>query len=273
MATILVGIPSYDGQISSRLSAALMNEARTPNVPGFSVVHKQVSLLAFGFNQLWCMALNNRHLFTHFLMLHADVVPKSNAFLDTLVKEMERTQADVLSVVMPLKDEKGLTSTALIPDLATAHELGSRKPRRRLALAEIEDLPETFDARDAVAGLNRSKHPFGDAGNPALLVNTGFMLVDLREPWIEQVHFTINDRVWKNADGKWGADVEPEDWYFSARAAAEGARVCATRCVQANHLGIMPFPNTGRWGSLEYDNVIDETLVPTAEEKNHEIAL
>lgn len=253
MDVLCIGIPSYDGQNSSRLGAALMNEARLPDVPRFTVAHKSSSLLAFSFNQLWCTALNNRHLFSHFLMIHADIVPQKTGWLKQILAEMERVGADVLSATVPLKDEKGLTSTALLPDLTSAHRLGEKRARRRrLALRELENFPQTFDARAAVNALGLA----AEYKKPALLVNTGFMLVDLRRAWVEEAFFTINDCVWKRADGKFACDVEPEDWFFSVRAAQLGAKVFATRSIALHHLGIMPFPNEGNWGTWSFDETI-----------------
>lgn len=250
--SILIGVPSYDGNIRSSLSSALMNEARVEGVPPFTMMHKQVSLLAFGFNQLLATALNNRNLFTHFMMLHADVLPRQLNFLRTLVDEATLYDADILSCVLPLKDEKGLTSTCLIPDLTRAHDLGVGRPkRRRLTMRELAQFPKTFDVNDCIKHLNYK------GINPALLVNTGMMLVDLRKPWVEKVWFTINDRVWQNDEGIWGCDVEPEDWYYSAEALMQGAKVMATTAVNAAHIGTQPFPNQGAWGTWKKDETLD----------------
>lgn len=84
------------------------------------------------------------------------------------------------------------------------------------------------------------------------LVNTGLLLVDLRQSWVEQAYFTIHDAVWQQEDGKFVCDVEPEDWFFSARAAELGARVFATRKVAVEHRGIKGYSNQGAWGTLEH---------------------
>src|SRR5689334_10761696 len=66
------------------------------------------------FNSLWCKALNSRERdgWTHFAMIHSDVLPEE-WWLDTLLVEMARAHADVLSVVLAIKDNRGVTSTAL----------------------------------------------------------------------------------------------------------------------------------------------------------------
>src|ERR1700737_1790039 len=67
------------------------------------------SLLAYGFNELWAHALAERtHALTHFLLLHADIVPWEDTWLSQLHQEMVRVGAQVLSAVSPLKDPRGL---------------------------------------------------------------------------------------------------------------------------------------------------------------------
>jgi hypothetical protein len=248
MGEIMVGLPSIDDTINAGLSAALMGELRQKGAPALRLVHLKTSLLANGFNQLWCIALNNRHMLSHFLMLHSDIVPTDAGFVKILLDEMEQVGADVLSAVVPLKSETGITSTAIIPDLAWAHALSETvSGRRRLTMQELERMPQTFDAAMVAEGLEM------DGAEPALLVNTGMLLVDLRKPWVERVHFTINDALWQRADGKFVCDVEPEDWFFSSRAAEEGARVWATRKVKVEHVGSKGYSNQGAWGTLEHD--------------------
>jgi hypothetical protein len=106
---------------------------------------RESSLLAHGFNMLWTHALARRrsHGITHFLMLHADVLPADADWVSQLHGEMERVGATILSAVIPMKGRRGLTSTAL-----------EGPPFRRLTMTEIMARPETFT-------------------DPGLLVNTG----------------------------------------------------------------------------------------------------
>ena len=213
MGHILLGIPSSGGQLNSDLFMALITETMQKKAPPLRIVEIRSSATAFGFNQLWCIALNNRDVLSHFLMLHTDVVPSDPGFVQTMLDEMERVGADVLSAVIPLKSETGITSTALAPDMGRVHVLGERGTRRRLTMAEIAALPETFNAFDVVDAQQCAYR------SPVLLVNTGLLLVDLRKPWVERVHFTLNDKLWQREDGKFVCDFEPEDWFFAARAA------------------------------------------------------
>jgi precorrin-6B methylase 2 len=81
----------------------------------------------------------------------------------------------VLGVVAPIKDQRGVTSTAL------AHDDGDTwRVHCRLTMQEVYRLPETFTSEDV--------------GRP-LLVNTGCGSAGSTEAWARKVHFTINDRI------------------------------------------------------------------------------
>jgi len=247
---IILGVPTYDSRMHNQLAMALLNELYQPDVPQFSVITNHSSLLARGFNELYCHALNRRPEVTHFLMIHADVIPEPG-FVGQLSREMERTGADVLSAVLPLKDNRGLTSTGL--DDPTVE----MEPRR-ISMAEVQQLPETFDSRDVTKLFN-------DAPNRSiLLVNSGLMLVDLRKAWVQECWFAINDLV-VNRDGKFQPETESEDWFFSRRAQELGVRVMATRTVKARHAGEIKFPNWGAWGSHQQDDADQSTLKKRAE--------
>ncbi len=245
---VLVGIPTYDAGAHINLMASLLNEMSAPGSPPFRVATHISSLLAFTCNALWVTALNNRAEFTHFLMIHADVLPNEPGFIGKMLAEMEAQHCDVLSVVLPIKDDKGLASTAFVPDARYAGLKTDPVRRRRLTLREVDGLPETFGVGD-VAEL----FDVGYAPDPCLLVNTGLMLVSMTGKWVEKVRFQINDVVYRKPDGQFDVDVEPEDWFFSRMAYLAGARVFATRAVKARHAGRAQFPNWGAWGRLEHD--------------------
>lgn len=212
----------------------------------------QTSLLACGFNMLWTQALElaDQGEFTHFAILHSDIAAE-RGWLDKLMAAMEEHEAQVVSAVSPLKDGRGLTSTAV----------GEPDPwdtARRLTTTEVTRLPETFGI-SAVA----------ERPDQVLLVNTGCMLVDIRGGWCREtngengdamVYFTINDRVVREGE-RWVVKVRPEDWNFSRMAARQGARVMATRAVKLEHLGGFAYPNHSAWGSCETDQPGDETQV------------
>lgn len=245
---ILIGIPTYDHMFMIGLHQAIVTEGQQPGTPPYKVAVKASSLLAFAHNALLCTALNNRPQISHLLINHADVVPETG-YLRLMYEEMLRTDAGVVSAVIPIKDTKGLTSTALLPDVAGME--WTQQPRnyrrRRLTMHEVMTLPETFEACD-VAQL------FGEpAERAALLVNTGLMLIDVQQPWSEQIHFQINDAVYRDDKGKFVADVESEDWFFSRRLAQLGVKAVATRKVKVAHYGRAPYANDSAWGEWEHD--------------------
>lgn len=181
------------------------------------------SLLANAFNQCWVAALNEGHTF--FLMVHDDIVPLQPRWPAILFEEMAEHRASVLSAVSPIKTRHGLTSTAV--------ETDDPWNPRRLSMAEVFERPETWT-------------------EPGLLINTGLMLVDMREAWTRYAYFTIHDRIVER-DGLLRAEVQPEDWNFSRMAHAAGATVYATRKVRINHVGRHAFSNGEVWGDLETD--------------------
>lgn len=206
-------------------------------------MHTESSLLALNCNMLWAWALNKAEStkVDYFAMLHSDVEPV-DFWLDALIEELEARSLDVLSVVLPLKDQNGLTSTAL-----DREDRNNFRPLCRLTMKELYDLPETFTSEDV------SVYGGGRAGGAKLLINTGCMVCKWGD-WAEQAHFTINDRIVYCAPRKmYAAEVEPEDWYFSRLLHELGLKVGATRKVRAEHRGQMCFTNSQPWGCQEFD--------------------
>jgi hypothetical protein len=204
---IFLGIPCYSA-FTVQNTPAILNAVRCPNVD-VAWTMRSSSLLTWNFNMLWCEALNRRSAgFTHFLLLHADVEPLDENWLDLLVEEMRSTRTEVLSAVVSIKDANGQTSTAR--DTDAWHP-------RRYTMQEVRQQPVTWTERD-------------------LLVNTGCLLVDMRRPWVERICFTINDRIARTPTG-WEAVAEPEDWHFSRQCRRLNVPVWATRRIRIRHHG------------------------------------
>ena len=242
---IFLGCPHY-GNVLWPTCAALLTASmrRFPLITG-----EQASLLCHNFNRLWCEALNLRvqpnvpRRPTHFAMLHADLAPDPG-WLDVLYDELERTGADVISVVNAIKDHRGLTSTGLMN--RTTGRI------RRLTMSEIMRFPETFDA----AGCG---HP-----DKILAVNTGCWLARLDRPWVDDFPgFTILDGVQRIGEQRIAA-VLSEDWHASRWWADNGVKVVATRKVVTAHYGGFAFRNDSAWGSWQYDKG-DGAVVPGGE--------
>lgn len=196
--------------------------------------HSKLSLLSRNFNTLLCEALN-RNQFTHFLLIHGDIVPQSG-WLQAMHVEMKAADADILSAVVPIKTPKGLTSTALCKEETTPLLI------RRLTLKECLDTAK-------IANLGLSISPSGKSfTGDYLVLNSGLMLIDLRKDWIRNIRFRMTDQIIKQPDGSYKASGASEDWLFSLDARKLGAKLWATTAVKLNHVGGANFSNYESYG-------------------------
>jgi SAM-dependent methyltransferase len=204
------------------------------------------SILTANFNRAWAHALNHRKMYgvTHFAMLHSDVCPEP-FWLDKLLAELTRLDADVVSAVVPIKTKHGLTSTAVGTD--------NTYLSRRLTLREAHQLPETFDHTDVAFHLG-VKGP--------LLINTGCWVADLSKPWCDECDergvlkwcFNVRDRIVRDpATGDFEGQSYSEDWQFGEYLHSIGAKVYATRKVRLDHAGAAGYANDRPWGEWETD--------------------
>jgi hypothetical protein len=167
-------------------------------------------------------------------MLHADLHPTAESWCDILVEEMERVGSDFMGVVSPIKNELGLTSTAIGGSTRWINE-------RRLTMKEVMSLPSTFSIKDV------------NTSSKYLLINSGCMCIDLRAPWVEKILFNIQDMLWRDENGHFDCITASEDWLFSRDAIDNGAVVYATRKIPLIHHGINTWNNQEEWGTWEYD--------------------
>ena len=227
----LLGMPGY-GQVTGGAARGFFRSSAKLDVV---LRMQESSLLAQNFNALWCEALNlhRKRGLDYFAMIHADVEPQ-DGWLDTLVEELEAKQLDVLGVVVPIKDVRGVTSTALARDDGDPWRVHCR-----LTMSDVHRLPETFTAADIPGGR-------------PLLLNTGLWVCRFGD-WCRQVRFTINDRIVVDKDGDYIPQVEPEDWYFSRLLHGLGLKVGCTRKVDVGHRGHMVFGNSRGWGNNTFD--------------------
>jgi hypothetical protein len=188
----------------------------------------QGSLLTACFNAGWAQAqdLYEAGKIDAFAMMHADQVPEPG-WLDILADELERTGADMIGVVAAIKDDRGLTSTA-VDDTDDPWLL------RRLTMHDVMQMPETFG--DAEAG-------------GAILLNTGLWICKLG-PWCFDVWFHIHDIIRKEKNRRI-ARVISEDWDFSRQLRARGCQLLGTRKVKLMHFGETGYPNYAEWGWKE----------------------
>lgn len=226
---VFLALPSYDGTASIATCESYFLAPFRNKTCHVANARKNISFLTRCFNDLWCAALNERERgVTHFAMIHADVVPHQHDWVDILLGELTRLDADVVSAVAPIKSEHGWTSTAV--------EVGGGEPwfRRRLTMTEVYDLPETFGAEDVGAPL---------------LLNTGLWVCDITRPWAERVCFDVGNRIYKHPKDGWKAQDVSEDWLFSAALNQLGCKLYATRKVTLNHEGGKSYPSDFPWGT------------------------
>lgn len=197
-----------------------------------------------GFNGPWIDVLNQSKQGdgTHFAMLHSDISPDPG-WLDVLMSEMEQLEADLISVIVPLKDDRGICSCGI------GNPHNSWAPLKRLTMTEVMALPETINAYD-----------LGYPGY-ALLHNNGCWLADLRRPIFHETdregrllaYFNFPREVRRGPDGLFKVVGESEDWFFSRQLHYLKAKTYLTRKVILGHAGICLFPNNKVWGTNATD--------------------
>ncbi len=197
-------------------------------------------------NRLWLLALDCREAegLTHFAMQHDDVEAPPG-WADVLIDELDRTGADVCSAVVPIKDRRGVTSTA-IRDVTTGQV-------RRVTMAELfGKLPETFAVEDLqAAGLG-----FGEPGREVLLVNNGLWVCRFDRDWVERwIGWRIIEGIVRNTAGQPFVSFFSEDWFFSEWCAERGLKVVATRKVPVIHRDAdgTEYRSDRVWGEWETD--------------------
>lgn len=202
---IVAGAPTYDGTRYNSMTLIQLQAL------GVHVAEMRISLLARAFNECYSWALNQRaEGVTHFLLLHADIVPHTPAqWLQEMSLLSARYKAGILSAVVPIKTHHGFTSTAI--------ETEDPWNPRKLTRDEVSLKAGTWT-------------------EPGLLVNSGLMLVDLTQPWSDKVWFQIHDRILQGPDG-FKAETQPEDWDFSRQVRAAGGSIYATRSIRVHHFG------------------------------------
>jgi hypothetical protein len=185
---------------------------------------------------------------TWFAMLHSDVAPEAG-WIDKLIEEAERQNADILSVVIPLKEESGLTSTAI------SHPTEACRTFCRLTMSQVRhaEFPRTFDLEMACKALESLPGPVRIEKVPRtqLLCNTGCVVCRLDRPWCDPriVCFDDTNTIGRSPNHQWWALTKSEDWMFTSRAAANGAKVMATTAVKVVHHGAAAYANDRIWGA------------------------
>ena len=222
---VFLALPTYDNTLSVRTMWGVLDAGGT--VLKGERLHVAIgsigsSLLAHGFNQLWCQGLCSKA--KYFAMMHADIGPEPG-WLATLIDELETHDADVMSVVIPIKSNEGRYSTAI------GRNYG--EPLYRMTRDDWHHLPDTFGAKELSALCGQD----GD-----LLVNTGLWIARLDRPWNRQIWFEISTRIINDGENM-HCGVVSEDWFFSYQLAELNCKVMATKKVNVLHQGTYMWSN------------------------------
>lgn len=224
MDSIFLGVPTRGS-----IAAGTFKATHQMGMPARVEVEPS-SLLTLAFNRLWCKWLNSG--IDRFVMLHDDVAPIEPGWLITLSEAYSATTAPVLSAVLPMKDNRGLSSTAFLD--ATTMRI------RRLSMTRAFTLPKIFTAQEA-----------GYHAETVILPNTGLWITQ-RYHWAENITFTIRDRNEK-VSGQWQARCFSEDWDFGWQLFKMGVEVKATTLIPCKHMGECGYPNYLPWGNVIED--------------------
>ncbi len=238
---VFLGIPTRGSVHASLLTALQQHGCRE-----FSIVKVMTCgwpLLVY--NALWCQALNDRPRVTHFVQLHDDLEIVEPNWLQALYDEFEKSKCDLLSCIIPMKDDRGLTSTAVL------HK--STGNMQRLTCREVfrDGVPETFDAEQA---------GFHDC---VMLPNTGLFICDFTKPWVEE--FAFSDAMRNLKEGAhWKPQGLSEDWLMGVWMAKRGLKVKVTKKIRLYHHGDFAFP-AAPWGKWHTDEEIGHSFEPLTE--------
>jgi hypothetical protein len=230
---VALALPSRASLRKELLIGAMVHAGRQCQVLPFT---SSSSLLNHCFNNLWTCLHNLQAVqgFDYVALLHDDIQP-DYGWVDTLVAEMG--DADFISAVVPIKDDRGLTSTATYQ--------GDIWDFKRLTMREVAGLPVTFGAEEV-------------GGN--LLLNTGCCVLRMRGPWLEhpeQFCFESRERL-DRRNGQWIASVISEDWLWTDKLRQAGAKLVATRKVALAHEGGHDYRNDSIWGRWSSDKAFLE---------------
>jgi hypothetical protein len=175
------------------------------------------SLLPRVFNESLGQAVSRG--FNIFVMMHADIGAEPG-WLTKILAVQSMSDADVVSVVVPLKDKRALTSTAV-------HT--SEEQYRKLSLDECRNKCQpVFGVDDPYLKSVCATH---------LLVNTGLFCMRLDRPWLRKWSgFRIVSGIEWQGD-KLRVGTVSEDWDMSERLHDLQCRIVATTTIKVQHIG------------------------------------
>lgn len=247
MKNIALSIPMYDGNLYYQTCRTILNAANTLNgKAALSIEFMATSATPFCFNRLLASAVASNA--DYWVLLHSDLGAKQIDWLPMMLSDMQAEGLSVLSAVAAIKDESGVTSTAL--------DTREHFPRR-LTLAEIHAGPD-------VLTNEKAKRIYGYP----LLINTGMMVWDMSvmRQHVSGLPFEFHD-CWRDQMTPNGmqmhAAFQPEDWLMSKRLNALNIPFGATKRVHTVHKGGKEFDSSQIWGAatdMQWVNTRDQEI-------------
>ena len=243
MANVFLGCPTRSRQVDWGFARSIWKTATAKH--GVDVGPGRMTLLPTNCNRLLATALGTMQAkgYEWFAMLHDDIEP-APFWLDTLIDEANEHSADFISVVVPIKDLSGATSTAI------AKSDSNYGYFCRLTMQQLShpSFPRTFGIAEAVEALAVLPEQMQViAPHTALLANTGCMVYRLAH-WRPGVTFAQEDDI-QLINGEWLPVWQSEDWVFTRNIAAHGGKVMATSALRVIHHGIAYFESASIWGN------------------------
>lgn len=269
--SVFLGRP-FCGEVDDGAAAAAYSyPSINPQTPLRITLERQhSSALCYVFNRCWAaMFCHKGWPFDYFVLQHQDIEPLG-PWLDIGIEELEKGGYDVMTALSPIKDDRGLTSTAY-----GCMELDWHVVRRITLREKDELLPETFGIKEIgeVLGFD------GIPGTPCLLNNTGIMIIKVHP---KRLTFNPENRIgpfcvglpedkrgmwpycfpgWRMHDrmtwseGFCKAEFISEDWDNGRWFARHGLNVGCTSRINLGHYGRTKFDNRWDKGQLH-----DETF-------------
>lgn len=252
LSKIFVAVPMHKYEISAATTSSLLSAGTTVKHDIQFCVHG-ISLLARNFNYMFSMAYNDG--FDYIFYIHSDIGVHSRnglSWVDNIILRMQQSGAAVISTVVPIKNDLGVTSTAIQLSKISPY------PLKRLTVKQLGSIKQTplIDRETVcrVMDLNPS-----DVG--ALLVNTGVMCMNLKEfDWTKWSGFNIFDKIVWNTKKKAKGFTIPEDWHLSIWLHSMGWPYYVSKELKVIHGGYNEYFNYGNWGEGEDLTVVSETM-------------
>lgn len=170
--------------------------------------------------------------YDYFAMIHSDMAAEPG-WLGVLIDEMDKHDLDMIHAVAPLKDARGMSSTAM------AYSMEPYGRKRKLSIREAFSLPETFTLADVKEKIDPDAQVF--------LPNPGCMVMRVGKWFYDWPGFETWSKVDKH-EGQYRSHFVSEDYVFGYYAAEHNLKLGATTRVRTHHFGRCDYSTVTAWG-------------------------